>query len=95
MADSLDSKTGDLSVKAHQVFVTYELAQRLGGGPTEADAGTLLSFFTTFTGAGLKLTSYLLGFIRANTRSRARATGDVRPKTSSRDRYSRCRTARL
>jgi hypothetical protein len=27
---SLDSKTGDLSVKAHQVFVTYELAQLFG-----------------------------------------------------------------
>ena len=32
MADSLDSKTGHLSVKAHQVFVTYELAQLLLGG---------------------------------------------------------------
>jgi hypothetical protein len=31
MADSLDSKIGDLSVKAHQVFVTCQLAQLLLG----------------------------------------------------------------
>jgi len=42
VADSLDSKTGHLSVKAHQVFVTYELAQLLLGGYLTAATALLL-----------------------------------------------------